>query len=92
MDLINTILSGARTVAAICVSVFQEMNERVFKELDEHFFDTPILESHLSILIKTITKSYIKIRFHHLARLEQEKITGPIIRKKLSKLIHFNHQ
>ena len=65
----------------------------LFSCLADHNTETfPGEEAHVTILIKAILFSYIKIRFHDLAKRHTENIQGSIVRKVLSKLILFNHQ
>ena len=79
---------------AIATAVLNNLgNTEVFSELNDHALESPIGEEyHIFSLIKMIAKSYCKIRFYHLGKLETEKVKGPNIRKKLSKLILFQGQ
>jgi hypothetical protein len=49
-------------------------------------------ENHVFLLVKNISMSYLKIRFHHLAKEKNLSLTENFVRKKLSKLILFYHQ
>lgn len=54
---------------AIAVSVLGSTNHsKVFTELDNHMVDSPVDENHVFALIKSIAKSYSKIRFYHLGK------------------------
>ena len=65
----------------------------LFSSLNSHNLEAiPGDETHITILIKTIVFSYIKIRFHDLLKRYSEKIQGSVVRKVLNKLILFNHQ
>lgn len=65
---------------------------KVFRELDDHMVDTAVNENHVFGLIKAIAKSYCKIRFYHLGKEYNQSLIGKRVRKKLSKLVLFNHQ
>ena len=54
--------------------------------------DTAVNENHVFGLIKAIAKSYCKIRFYHLGKEYNQSLIGKRVRKKLSKLVLFNHQ
>lgn len=78
---------------AIATSVLSETNlSTVFWELEDHMVDTAVNENHIFGLIKTITKSYCKIRLYHLGKEYSQSLTGERVRKKLSKLVLFKHQ
>ena len=64
----------------------------LFTELDSHLFDSPVGENHVVQLIKSIIKSYCKVKFYHLGKNTTENSSGQKIRKKLNKLVLFNHQ
>ena len=64
----------------------------LFTELDHHLFDSPVGENHVVQLIKSIIKSYCKVKFYHLGKNTTENSSGAKIRKKLNKLVLFNHQ
>ena len=78
---------------AIAISVLQNIDiSKVFQELKSHIFDSEVENNHVFTLIKTIAKSYCKIRLHHLGKQCTQKLTGTLIRKKLSKHVLFKHQ
>ena len=55
-------------------------------------FDTPVDDNHTLKLIKTISQCYCKVRFHHLAKSYTDKLSTNRVRKKLTKLVLFEHQ
>ena len=42
--------------------------DSVFSDLSDHMSEDGMLGSHLIQLIKSVTKNYVKIRMHHLAK------------------------
>ena len=64
----------------------------LFKELDYHLFDSPVGDSHVVQLVKSIIKSYSKVKFYHLGKKANDNLSGGKIRKKLNKLIIFKHK
>ena len=54
--------------------------------------ECPIEDNHVYGLIKLVAKMYAVIRFHHLAKIMNDKDDEQKIRKKLSKLILFKNQ
>ena len=64
----------------------------LFKELDHHLFNSPVRDNHVVQLIKSIIKSYSKVKFYHLGKKANDNVSGEKIRKKLNKLILFKHQ
>eukprot|EP00794_Sanderia_malayensis_P003866 gene3866-4408_t len=87
-------LPRAKGIAdAITFSVLQNLDLRkIFRSLDDHMFDCSVEDNYVLALIKTITKYYCKIRFHHMALEDTRKITGLNIRKKRNKLVLFKNQ
>jgi hypothetical protein len=80
-------------VLGISLTVLSEVGQKsIFRDLAEHMFDTTPDNNHVFNLMKTISMCYIKIRMHALAKKFTEKLTGPKIRKRLSKLVLFQHQ
>ena len=78
---------------AIGKSVLEETNlSVVFKELRGHMLDNPVNNNHMYVLIKSITKTYCKVRFYHLGREYSGKLAGEQIRQKYTALIHFANQ
>lgn len=78
---------------AITVSVLGALDlSTLFTELDNHIFDSAVDENHVYGLIKII-----KVILYQCTILGRKPhmisdLSGKIIRKKLSKLILFNHQ
>ena len=64
----------------------------LFTELDDNMYDSPVDDNHVFGLIKEIVKSYCKLRLYHLGKETTAKLSEKNIRKKLNKLILFNHQ
>ncbi len=78
---------------AISTSVLSKLNHsKVFTELNNHMFDTPVNENHIFSLIKLIVKCYCKVRLYHLGKEATARLHGKIVRETLSKLVLFNHQ
>lgn len=65
---------------------------KVYPELHDHMFESAVESNHFVRLVKCVIGCYVKIRMHHAAKQATAKITGPNIRKRLAKLIIFNHQ
>ena len=85
---VNGITDVIATAVLSCLRVSD-----VFSELDDHCHDLPLGEEyHTFELIETIAKCYCKVRFHHLAKVETEKIAKVNVRSKLHKTILFLHQ
>lgn len=66
--------------------------ETWFSGLQAHMFETTVEDNHVHSLVKMASSIYCKIKMHHLARLETEKIQKAPVRQKLTKLIHQLHQ
>jgi len=64
----------------------------LFADLHCHQFDTTVDDNHVHCLIKLASSCYTKIRLFHLGKEKTSSITGPKVRKRMSKLILFNHQ
>jgi hypothetical protein len=64
----------------------------LFPSLEDHMFDTDAESNHVHILIKTTVACYLKIRLHHESKRMTEKVTKDTIRKKLTRLVIFQHQ
>ena len=78
---------------AIATAVLGGFNDyNIFQTLIQHMMETTIEDNHVFGLIKDIVRFYCKIRFHHLAKLVNGRISGTVVRKKLTKLILFKHQ
>ena len=77
---------------AIAVSVLGSGNlSEVITELDNHTVDSAVDENHVFTLIKCISKSYSKIRFHHLGKETTASLQDRKIRKRLNKFVIFHH-
>ena len=78
---------------AVALDVMTNSNtSEVFNELQDHMVDCSLQDNHVFGLIKIITKCYCKIRLDHLGKQATNNFSGTKIRKKLSKLVLFNHQ
>ena len=78
---------------AIATSVLTTINmATMFKDLDEHMLDTTVTDNHTLTLIKAISTCYSKVRFYHLGKLYTDNMSSNKIRKKLTKLVLFQHQ
>ena len=64
----------------------------LFTELDDHVFDWTVDDNHAYKLIKKILKCYCKVRLYHLGKETTADLSGEKIRKKLNKLVLFQHQ
>lgn len=64
----------------------------IFPALSEHQFDTEPTDNHIVLLVKRIAREYTKIRLYHWGKQYTSSITGPKVRKQLSKLILFKNQ
>ena len=79
--------------AAISTAVLGEVApDGVFDQLYEHTLNGSPECNHVFLLIKCLAACYIKIRMHHLTKQFNAKISGPKVRKQLSKLVLFRHQ
>ena len=80
-------------VGAITTSVLGSINvSSLFTELDDHMYDSTVDDNHVHGLIKEIISCYCKVRLYHLGKETTAKLSGKNIRKKLNKLVLFNHQ
>lgn len=66
--------------------------KKLYPELHDHMFESAVDSNHLVRLVKCVIGCYVKIRLHHAAKQATAKISGPNIRKQMTKLIIFNHQ
>lgn len=82
---------GRGTTAAIVTQVLSDCSEKnLFPQLHSHMFDTCVEANHVHVLVKMASAWYCKVRLNHIARRETDKIKeGKVVRKKLTKLIHF---
>jgi len=84
---------GHGLTSAITNQVLMYSADKVlFPELHFHMFETTVEDNHVHVLVKMASSIYCKVRMHHLARLETEKMTKDIVRHQFTKLIHFHHQ
>lgn len=90
----NSALPQSTGIAsALSSAVLHDVGSRqMFMQLTDHMLDCPPDHNHVFILIKCIAACYIKIRMHHLAKRFNEKMTGPTLRKQLTKLILHRHE
>ena len=78
--------------SAIASTVLSEIDmANTFQDLDEHMLDTTVDDNHLFKLIKSISESYSKVRLYQLGKTAME-VSKNKVRKKLNKLVLFNHQ
>ncbi|KAJ4948187.1 hypothetical protein JOQ06_019724 [Pogonophryne albipinna] len=84
---------GHGLTSAITNQVLMYSADKVlFPELHFHTFETTVEDNHVHVLVKMASFIYCKVRMHHLARRETEKMTKDIVRHQFTKLIHFHHQ
>lgn len=84
---------GKGVTAAITIQVLSDCADKnIFSELHNHMFETSVEDNHVHTLVKMAASMYCKIRLHHLARRETEKVTGALVRRRMNKLILFHHQ
>ena len=77
----------------ITTSILSTINiSSLFTELDDHMYDSTVDDNHIYALIKEIISCYCKVRLYHLGKETTSKISDKNIRKKLTKLVLFNHQ
>ena len=57
-------------------SLFNELDDRLFNELDDHLFNSAVDDNHILLLIKSIIKSYSKVKFYHLGKKATENESG----------------
>ncbi|ROI81140.1 DNA transposase THAP9 [Anabarilius grahami] len=62
----------------------------LFPELHSHMFATCVEMNHIHLLVKMASLWYCKVRFNHFARRQTEMAKqGKMVRRQLTKLIHF---
>jgi hypothetical protein len=76
----------------VCTVVLTEVALNCFTCLDNHMFDSTPDNNHVFNLIKCISSCYCTIRMYHLAKQRTVQLTGPVIRKQLTKLVLFKHR
>lgn len=67
-------------------------DKKAFECLHDHMFDCDVVDNHVHVLVKQVTKCYLNIRMYHLGKQHTSLISGTKVRKELSKLILFKHQ
>jgi len=82
----------AETVMLCVTENVMTRQQAVFPQLHNHMFDTEPENNHVIHLVKAVAQEYIKIRLYHWGKEYSNQITGPKVRKSLSKLILFRHQ
>ena len=80
------------TLAIVTQVLSDSADKNLFPQLHNHMFETSVEDNHVHLLVKMASSWYCKIRMHHLARRETEKITGTHVRRTLTKLVLFHHQ
>jgi len=84
---------GFGIAAALSSSVLHNCAKlNVFPELHDHQFHTTVDDNHEHSLIKLAASCYSRIKLFHLGKQMTASVTGPKVRKQMSKLILFNHQ
>lgn len=73
---------------AICVAGMAGVD--LFPSLNEHIFNLPLDNNHINELIKVVAKTYLDIRVHHAAKMENLK-NGASSRSMLSRQIIDKH-
>ena len=67
--------------------------DSAFTDIHFHMRETGVTDNHVYLLIKAVTRNYLRIRMHHLAKeYNQNLLKHNRVRKKLSKLILFKNQ
>ena len=64
----------------------------IFEELHDHQLDTEPENNHVILLVIRIVKEYVKIRNYHWGKRYTAAVSGPKVRKQLSKLVLFKNQ
>ena len=78
---------------AIAFALLNGINiQTTFKDLDEHMLDTTVDDNPVFKLIKTVSKCYCKVQLYQLGKTTTEMATKTKVRKKLNKLVLFEHQ
>ena len=80
-------------VGAIAITVLAAVNvSSLFTELDDHMYDSTVDDNHVHELIRDIANCYCKVRLYHQGKESTAKLSDKNIRRKLNKLVLFNHQ
>ena len=83
---------GIATATAIASSVLHNCaHDNLFPELHNHQFHTTD-DNHLLSLIKLAASCYTRIKLFHLGKQMTASVTGPNVRKQMSKLSLCKHQ
>lgn len=90
----NIIRTKKNIKAILITKVFNEICHSVFNNstMIEHILQQDIFDNHRTELIKSIITIYINLRLFHEAKCATDFIHKKYIRRKFTKLIHFNHQ
>ena len=83
---------GKGIADVIAVAVTCEEHTTPPQYCNYQMFDTPVEDNHIHNLVKCIVRCYCKVRLYHLGKEATPDACGNIIRKKLNKLVLFNHQ
>ena len=60
---------GPKLPDAIALAVLEEIvRKKPFPQLDDHMLESPVNNNHVYQLIKSVIKSFVRIRFHHLGK------------------------
>ena len=80
-------------MSAISLTVLSEVGPTsVFSDLADHMLDSTPDSNHVFNLINSVSRNYVNIRMHYLCKKFAAQIAGVKIRKRLTKLVLFNHQ
>ncbi|KAJ8334003.1 hypothetical protein SKAU_G00413220 [Synaphobranchus kaupii] len=81
---------GSGVTLAVVIQVLADCAEKnLFPGLHNHMFDTCVEANHVHILVKMASSWFCKVRLNHLARRATEKFKCKMVRRRLTKLIHF---
>ncbi|KAJ8380408.1 hypothetical protein SKAU_G00011860 [Synaphobranchus kaupii] len=81
---------GSGVTLAVVTQVLADCAEKnLFPGLHNHMFDTCVEANHVHILVKMASSWFCKVRLNHLARRATEKFKCKMVRRRLTKLIHF---
>ena len=77
---------------AIVSTVFSKVcMDNTFPDIHYHISQTGVTDNHVFLLIKAVTRNYLKIRLHHIAK-DKNMLKHDRVRKMLSELILFKNQ
>ena len=79
---------------ALVRSVLEDIDiNTTFSDLYGHMTETGVTENHVFLLIKSVTRNYLKIRMHHMAKeANQSRMKNDRVRKIMNKLVLFKNQ